>query len=75
MKVQETCRKEKIKGLFHYDNEERHHQQGALHYESKIYPYVATAIVKGKWNFSGYPEKLKIILNNNKINVDIRGKI
>ncbi|MHA2342796.1 MAG: hypothetical protein ACXADW_13040 [Candidatus Hodarchaeales archaeon] len=75
IKVQEACRENKIKGLFHYDNEPRHHEQGSLHYESKVYPYVATAIVKGKWNFSGYGNQLKIILDENKIDVDIRGKI
>lgn len=37
------------------------------HFDCQIYPYIATAIVKGKWNLEQYPE-LKILLNNYNIN-------
>lgn len=31
-------------------------QRGIHHFDSLVYPYIATAIVKGKWNFQEYPE-------------------
>ena len=61
-----------IKALFHYNNEPK---RGMHHYDSKIYPYIATAVVKGKWNLTDYPQELIKILNKNNINVDKRGKI
>ena len=46
-----------------------------FHYDSSVYPYVATAIVKGKWNMSQYPKQLEEILRENKINVNDRGAV
>lgn len=43
------------------------------HYNSSIYPYIATAIVKGKWNDSEYGDKLSSIYSEYKINKKIRG--
>lgn len=57
--VQQVCRDLKIKGLFHYNQEPK---RGDHHYDSSVYPYIATAIVKGQWNLSGYPEELGNIL-------------
>jgi len=71
-KVQKTCRDLGIKGFFHYNGEKK---RGHHHYDSNAYPYVATAIVKGKWNLSDYPTELGDILQKNKINIDIRGKV
>ena len=31
------------------------------HFDSLVYPYIATAIVKGKWNFQEYPELKKLL--------------
>ncbi len=31
-------------------------RRGRYHFDSALYPYVATAIVKGKWNLREYPE-------------------
>ena len=61
IKVQQTCRKLNISGLFHYD--------------TSVYPYIATAIVKGQWNLSGYPKRLKHILDKYKIDTTLRGHI
>jgi hypothetical protein len=36
-------------------------RRGRHHFESSVYPYIATAIVKGKWNTTEYPE-LKSLL-------------
>lgn len=47
-------------------------KRGLYHYDSSIFPHIATALVKGKWNLSEYPELSKI-LNENNINVDTRG--
>jgi len=43
------------------------------HYNSIIYPYIATAIVKGKWNFTEYGDKLDVLLNNYNIDKNKRG--
>lgn len=61
-----------IKGLYHYDNEP---YRGTNHTDSNVYPYIATALVKGKWNLSEYPNELKPILIENNINENLRGVI
>lgn len=38
-------------------------KRGIYHYDSFVYPYVATAIVKGKWNYSEYQDELYKIFN------------
>ena len=43
------------------------------HYESEVYPYIATAVVKGKWNYSEYPEVLTKMSNTYNINMKKRG--
>lgn len=45
------------------------------HYNSLVYPYIATALVKGKWNYSEYEEELDIFFNEFKINKKIRNFI
>jgi len=70
--AQKVCRDNGIKGLFHYDEEPK---SGLFHYDSNVYPYIATAIVKGKWNLSGYPKLLKEMLQEFKIESSIRGEI
>ena len=49
-------------------------KRGMYHWDSSIYPYVATAVVKGKWYTSEYPELVKI-LEKYKVNVDERGTV
>jgi hypothetical protein len=41
--------------LFPYINEKK---RGMYHYDSKVYPYIATAITKGQWNIQEYPNEL-----------------
>lgn len=43
------------------------------HYNSLIFPYVATALVQGKWNFSEYQFELENILAEYKIDIALRG--
>lgn len=49
-----------LTNLFIYDNKPK---RGLNHWDSAIYPYIATAIVKGKWN-NEYAKELNIIRNN-----------
>lgn len=50
--------------LYHYDNEP---MRGIDHYDSTVFPYIATALVKGKWNIKEYPELMPIL---NQYNID-----
>ena len=59
-----------MKGLYHFDNEPK---IGANHHDSNVYPYVATAVVKGKWNMREYQLELGKILLKHNIDVNIRG--
>jgi hypothetical protein len=43
-------------GLRGYQPTSTGRRRGKHHGDSVIYPYVATAIVKGEWNVSEYPE-------------------
>jgi hypothetical protein len=53
-----------IDGLMHFNNEP---PRGG-HFDSYVWPYIATAIVKGKWNFIQYSNELnkisKVIKSN-----------
>ena len=48
-------------------------KRGMYHYDSSTYPYIATAIVKGKWYTSDYPE-IKELLKTYKIEISERGE-
>jgi hypothetical protein len=48
-------------------------KRGMHHYDSSTYPYIATAIVKGKWYTSDYPE-IKELLKTYKIEISERGE-
>lgn len=60
-----------MKGLYHFEDELK---IGSNHHNSNVYPYIATAVVKGKWNYKEYGEKLNKILMKNNINPEVRGK-
>jgi hypothetical protein len=65
-----ACIKLGLKGVYHYDNEKK---RGSAHYDSNVYPYIATALVKGKWNTSEYKEELEPLLTEFNINPYTRG--
>lgn len=44
-------------------------KRGKYHYDSSIYPYVCTAVIKGKWNFKEYKKELFEIFYNKKFNI------
>jgi hypothetical protein len=50
-------------------------KRGLYHYDSKVFPYIATAICKGKWNISEYPTELTILLRRYGIDPTIRGMV
>lgn len=48
-------------------------KRGIYHYDSSVYPYIATAINKGKWNISEYQDELNPIFEKYNINPFDRG--
>lgn len=70
VRAQKTCRKLKLKCGYMHDNGRK---SGLHHWDNSIYPYVATAIVKGKWNISEYKEILSPLLKKYGIDLLKRG--
>jgi hypothetical protein len=59
-----------MKGSYYYGNEIK---RGMNHYDTNIYPYIATALVRGKWNISEYNIELSDILSSYNIDINKRG--
>jgi hypothetical protein len=59
-----------MKGAYHHDNEPK---RGGNHYDTNVYPYIATALVKGRWIMSEYSKELGSILYENNIDLNKRG--
>jgi hypothetical protein len=70
--VSEICFKKKYTKCF-MSSVEQEAKRGLYHYDSNIFPYIATAIVKGKWNYSEYKNELDILFDMYKINKMERG--
>ena len=66
-----TCIYSGIKGAYYYSGEPK---VGLYHYASRIYPYIATAISKGKWNTLEYPGEIAMLADRYKVNLEDRGK-
>jgi hypothetical protein len=60
-----------IKGLYYYNGESK---RGLNHYDSSIYPYIATALVRGRWNTKEYHNELLPLIEKYNININIRGQ-
>jgi hypothetical protein len=63
--------KEYLKNLislcsFDFNKDEK---RGKFHYDSSVYPYICTAVIKGKWNFKEYKKELYEIFYNKKFNI------
>jgi hypothetical protein len=43
------------------------------HFDSRVFPYIATALIKGKWNRIEYPEELAVIAEEYGIDLEERG--
>jgi hypothetical protein len=48
-------------------------RRGQYHFDNDVYPYIATAVGKGKWNFSEYGNELSKLLEAHGINKNDRG--
>jgi len=68
----QTCEELGIEGVFYHNNEPK---RGLYHYDTEIFPHVSTALVKGKWNLSEYPEELTPLLKKYNIDFNDRGWI
>lgn len=64
------CRSLGYRGLQYYSGTPK---RGIVHYDSSIYPYIATAVVKGFWNFSEYTEELSKVFKEYSIDPTVRG--
>lgn len=59
-----------LETYYYYNNEPK---RGSLHFDSSIFPYIATAVCKGKWNLKQYPVILKEALGEYSIDHTLRG--
>ena len=66
-----VCKDLNLTGLIAYNDEPLRHN--AAHHDSSIFPYIATAIVKGKWNLSEYSLELLPLLEKYNIDPTRRG--
>ena len=64
------CNELNIKGLFCYYGENK---RGLYHYDSTVFSHICTALVKGKWNMTEYPEEMGGLIKEYKINIMKRG--
>jgi len=64
------CRRLRFVGLQCYNGEKK---RGMVHYDSNTFPYIATAVVKGRWNLSEYPFELGAVLAQYAIDPHVRG--
>lgn len=71
-KVSQVCVAENLTRCYmSSDNLEK--KRGSAHWDSIIFPYIATAIVKGKWNHSEYPDELNTLFGRYGIDKTKRG--
>lgn len=70
--AQEVCREMGIKGVYCYNGEPK---RGKFHWDSSVYPYIATAINKGRWNVAEYGAELEEIFHEYEIDRSKRGLI
>lgn len=63
--IDKICRMRKLKGLYSFYNEKK---IGNHNYDSHVFPYLQSIIVKGKWNYKEYKSQLKVLMQKYKIN-------
>ena len=66
----DTCQMLDIQGLYCYNGERK---IGISHHDNIVFPHIATALVKGKWNLSEYGDKLRPLLEKYGIDPQERG--
>ena len=62
--------KENCTGLLYYNNEPK---RGLYHHDSSIFPFIASALVRGKWNLSEYSNELIPLVLEYNIDLSLRG--
>lgn len=72
LQATKTCEELGIRGTFCYYGEPK---RGIYHHDSSVFPHVCTALVKGKWNLSEYPEELAPLLREYEIRIESRGTV
>ena len=60
----------RMHGGYYYEGEKK---RGSMHFDSRIFPYIATAVCKGQWNLKQYPRLLNEALEEYGIDSTIRG--
>ena len=50
-------------------------QRGLHHFDNEVYPFIATAINKGRWNTSEYNDELSILFKMYNVDPELRGNI
>ena len=63
--IDKISRIKKIKGLYSFYNEKK---IGYSNYDSFVFPYLQSVIIKGKWNFKDYKKQLILLIEKYKIN-------
>jgi hypothetical protein len=70
--AQKTMRSSKYRSAVVFENTPK---RGDSHFDSNIYPYIATAIVKGKWNTKEYSPELEELASEYRMDLSIRGML
>ena len=55
-----------IRGAYAYNEEPM--RKNSEHYDTSVFPYIATAVVRGKWNMLEYSKELSVVFQ--KYNID-----
>jgi hypothetical protein len=74
--LEESCQQHctnKYRGLYSYSPSCK--KRGMFHWDSHVFPYIATAIVKGKWNVLEYPHEIKKICDETGLDILKRGMV
>lgn len=68
----DICLKLGFESLFVFRKEAR---RGMYHYDSSVFPHIATALVKGVWNIKEYKKELVPLLEEYNISTSVRGEL
>tara|TARA_R110000824_G_scaffold362133_1_gene550076 strand:- start:947 stop:1708 length:762 start_codon:yes stop_codon:yes gene_type:complete len=70
VEANKVCKHLNLQGVIAYNGEP---MRGDCHYDSCVFPYIASAVVKGKWNLKEYSKELFPLLLTHRINLGERG--
>ena len=70
VKSQKVVKKIQLAAAFSYRAGRR---RGLHHFDNDVYPYIATAIGKGRWNLGEYGDELRPMLERAQIDPSKRG--